>query len=310
MILALAGGVGGAKLANGLAAILDPGKLVIAVNTGDDFDHLGLRICPDIDSVTYALSGRNNRELGWGLEGESWAFMEMLGTLGGETWFRLGDQDLATHVLRTSRLRSETLSQVTADLSARLGIRHMIVPMTDDPVRSMVMTDEGELPFQDYFVRRQCAPHFFSIRFDGAEDARPSQGLLNALESSALEAIILCPSNPLLSIAPILAVPGVRERLERRTVPVVAVSPFIRGKAVKGPAAKIMAELGLPATATTVAAHYGALLDGLVIDATDAESAPENGPALLATGTLMRDAKDQKRLAGEVLAFARGLKRP
>jgi LPPG:FO 2-phospho-L-lactate transferase len=310
MILALAGGVGGAKLANGLAAILDPDTLTIAVNTGDDFDHLGLRICPDIDTITYTLAGRNNRELGWGLEGESWAFMDMLGTLGGETWFRLGDRDMATHVLRTMLLHEHSLSTVTAQLATRLGIRHRIVPMSDDPMRSMVLTDEGELPFQDYFVRRQCAPRFHSIRFDGIETARPSQGLMAALDDPALTAIILCPSNPLLSIAPILAVPSVRERLEQRRVPLVAVSPFIGGKAVKGPAAKIMMELDLPTTAATIADHYGALLDGLVIDGADSASAPANGPALLVTNTLMRDSADQARLAQETVAFAATLTSP
>lgn len=308
MILALTGGVGGAKLASGLAAILAPSDLVIAVNTGDDFDHLGLRICPDLDSVSYALAGRNNRELGWGLEGESWAFMEMLGALGGDTWFRLGDRDLAMHVLRTCRLREQTLSAVTADLSARLGVRHRIVPMSDDPVRSVVVTDIGELPFQDYFVRHQCVPRFLSIRFEGAPEARPSQGLSEALDDPALDAIILCPSNPLLSVAPILSVPGVRQRLEQRRVPLVAVSPFIGSEAIKGPAAKIMAELGLTASTASVAAHYGALLDGLVADCADADEVFSGGPALLATNILMQDTEDQARLARETLEFARSLR--
>jgi LPPG:FO 2-phospho-L-lactate transferase len=304
-VLALAGGVGGAKLANGLAAILPPGQLVVVVNTGDDFEHMGLGISPDIDTVLYTLAGINNRELGWGQQDESWAFMGAVAKLGGEAWFRLGDRDLATHVLRGQRLRAgETLSAVTADFAARLGIRQTIVPMSDDPVRSMVDTDEGELPFQDYFVRRQCQPRFRSIRFDGVDAARPSMGLIATLEDPALEAIILCPSNPLLSIAPILALPGIADRLAARRVPCIAVSPFIAGKAVKGPAAKIMGELGLPTTPSAITNHYGALLDGLIIDAGDADLAPAI-PETLAVPTLMRDDADQARLASDALAMAR-----
>lgn len=307
MILALAGGVGGAKLANGLAAALPPGELVVVVNTGDDFEHLGLSICPDIDTVTYTLGGINNRALGWGQQGESWAFMDAVRTLGGADWFALGDRDLATHVLRSVRLRAgESLSAVTADIAGRLGIAQRIVPMSDDPVRSMVDTDEGELPFQEYFVKRRCEPRFIGIRFHGASEARPSPGFLAALDDPALEAIIFCPSNPMLSIAPILAVPGIARRLAARRVPCVAVSPFIGGKAVKGPAAKIMAELGLPTTPAGLAAHYGDLLDGLIIDRADGGSGSST-PALLATDSLMRDEADQQRLATETIAFARGL---
>lgn len=309
MILALAGGVGGARLANGLAGISPPGELAVVVNTADDFEHLGLRISPDLDTVTYTLSGRNNRELGWGLAGESWAFLDMLGELGGEDWFRLGDRDMAVHVLRTSLLRDSTLSAVTADFTRKLGIPHPIIPMSDDPVRSMVMTDRGELPFQHYFVRYQCSPRFCSIRFEGIGQARPSEGFLAALDNPGLEAIVICPSNPVLSIDPILALPGIRARLERCEAPIVAVSPFIGGKAVKGPAGKIMEELGLPATADTLIGHYGGLLDGLVINRGDGADAPRGRPAILATDTLMRDDADQARLAGEVLAFARRLAR-
>jgi LPPG:FO 2-phospho-L-lactate transferase len=304
-VLALAGGVGGAKLANGLAAVLPPGELTVAVNTGDDFEHMGLSISPDIDTVLYTLAGINNRDLGWGQQDESWAFMDAAAKLGGEAWFRLGDRDLATHVLRGQRLRSgETLSAVTADFATRLGIRQAIVPMSDDPVRSMVDTDEGELPFQDYFVRRQCQPRFRSIRFDGVEGARPGVGLIAALDDPGLEAIILCPSNPLLSIAPILALPGIADRLAARRVPCIAVSPFIAGKAVKGPAAKIMAELGLPTTPSAIADHYGALLDALIIDSADADLAP-TGLEVLAVPTLMQGDADQARLASEALAMAR-----
>jgi LPPG:FO 2-phospho-L-lactate transferase len=304
-VLALAGGVGGAKLANGLAAILPPGDLTIAVNTGDDFVHLGLTICPDIDSVTYALAGKNDTQRGWGVRDESWAFMNALRGLGGEDWFNLGDRDLATHVLRTDLLRTASLSAVTADISVRLGIRQAIVPMSDDPVRSIIATDRGDLAFQDYFVRYQCAPRFQAIRFEGAEQARPADAILTAFDDPALEAIILCPSNPLLSIAPILSVPGMRERIAARRVPCVALSPFIAGQAVKGPAAKIMGELGLPTTPATVAHHYDGLIDGLVVESGDAQ---ELGIVLHETDILMRDTDDQQRLAREVLAFARTLR--
>ena len=308
MILALAGGVGGAKLANGLAAVLPPGSLTVAVNIADDFEHLGLTICPDIDTVTYTLAGINDTKQGWGLEQESWAFLDSLATLGGETWFRLGDRDLATHVQRMLRLRAgDTLSAITTDFATRLGIAQAIVPISDDPVRSFVMTDEGELPFQDYFVRRRCEPRFVAIRYDGAESARPSPALRKALDDPGLQAIIICPSNPMLSIDPILAVPEIGARIRARSVPCVAVSPFIGGQAVKGPAAKIMAELGLASTPAAVAAHYAGVIDGLVIDTAD--SAADNRPALPlhATDILMRDTDDQRRLAGEVLSFALGL---
>ncbi|MBB5708156.1 2-phospho-L-lactate transferase [Sphingopyxis panaciterrulae] len=305
MIVALAGGVGGAKLAAGLAAILPPGNLTVVVNTGDDFVHLGLAISPDIDTVTYTLAGLNDRTQGWGLADESWHFMSALERLGGAQWFRLGDNDLATHVERTRRLRRETLSAITADFAKRLGIRQHIIPMSDDRVSTMVDTDEGELAFQDYFVRRRCEPRFRGIRFDGLGDALPSTGLIAALEDPALEAIVICPSNPLLSIEPILALAGVDKALRHRSVPLIAVSPFIGGEAVKGPAAKIMRELGLVPTPAAVAARYDGLLDGLVIDHADAAASAPEGLRLLVTDSLMRDAPDQARLAQEVIQFAR-----
>nr|WP_221235244.1 2-phospho-L-lactate transferase [Sphingopyxis panaciterrulae] len=301
----MAGGVGGAKLAAGLAAILPPGNLTVVVNTGDDFVHLGLAISPDIDTVTYTLAGLNDRTQGWGLADESWHFMSALERLGGAQWFRLGDNDLATHVERTRRLRRETLSAITADFAKRLGIRQHIIPMSDDRVSTMVDTDEGELAFQDYFVRRRCEPRFRGIRFDGLGDALPSTGLIAALEDPALEAIVICPSNPLLSIEPILALAGVDKALRHRSVPLIAVSPFIGGEAVKGPAAKIMRELGLVPTPAAVAARYDGLLDGLVIDHADAAASAPEGLRLLVTDSLMRDAPDQARLAQEVIQFAR-----
>lgn len=304
--LALAGGVGGARLAAGLARALPDGHLTIAVNTGDDFDHVGLHIAPDIDTVTYTLAGINNAEQGWGIGGESWAAMNALKRLGGPDWFLLGDQDLATHILRTQRLRAgETLSAITADFATRLGIRQAIVPMSDDPVRSIVETDEGTLPFQEYFVRRRCEPRFLSIRFDGADRARPAAGLLAALDDPALAGIILCPSNPVLSVRPILSLPGIMERLARRGVPLVAVSPFIGARAVKGPAAKIFGELGLEPTPSGLVSCYDGLIDGLVIDHADVDAACPLRRHV--TATLMRDADDQTRLAREVLDFTTAL---
>lgn len=308
MILALAGGVGGARLAKGLAAVLPPEKLTIVVNTGDDFEHLGLLVCPDLDTVCYTLGGVNNAAQGWGLEGESWAFMEALGKLGGENWFNLGDRDLATHITRKGMLGQHSLSAITAFLAGKLGIAHQIAPMSDDPVRSIVDTDEGELAFQHYFVRRRAEPRFKAIRFAGIEVATPSPTLLKTLDDPALEAIILCPSNPVLSITPILALPGVRARLGARKVPIVAVSPFIGGKAIKGPAAKIMAEIGIATTPAGLADYFGGLLDGIVIDRQDGGD-PVTGATLHATDTLMRDFDDQQRLATETVAFARSLHR-
>jgi LPPG:FO 2-phospho-L-lactate transferase len=309
-ILALAGGVGGAKLAEGLAAVLPPGGLTVAVNVGDDFEHLGVRISPDIDTVTYTLSGLNNQEQGWGLAGETWNLMTSLERLGGETWFRLGDKDMATHIERTRRLKAgETLSEITLDFARRLGIQQPIVPVSDDPVRTMVTTDQGILAFQDYFVRLRCAPRIEKLEFIGAADATPSPAFAAALEAPDLQAIIVCPSNPFLSIQPILSIAGVREALDRRRVPMIAVSPIIGGEAVKGPAAKIMNELGMVVSSAGVASFYGALLDGLMIDTVDARLKDEiAGPAIRVTDTMMRNADDRRRLARAALAFAERLR--
>ncbi len=337
-ILALAGGVGGAKLASGLAAVLAPEALTIVVNTGDDFEHLGLRVSPDIDSVVYALAGLNDPVRGWGLADESWNAMRAVARLGGPDWFALGDQDLATHLLRTEHLRKETLSQVTADFARRLGIAHCIGPMSDDRVRSVIETDVGSLPFQDYFVRHRCSPRFLGIRFDGIDSARPAPGFDAVLDDSDLRAVVLCPSNPLLSLRPILSLPGVSERLWQRRVPVVAVSPFVGGEAVKGPAAKILRELGLPVTPEGLLACYDdfngvpripaaaadslaqtratlatkkkhRLIDALVVDRSDADFAARSGAtAVHVTDTLMHSVDDQARLAREVLAFVQRLR--
>jgi LPPG:FO 2-phospho-L-lactate transferase len=306
MIIALAGGVGGARLAHGLARALPAGELTVIVNTGDDFTHLGLHICPDPDTVMYTISELADPERGWGLKGETFRAMEALGRLGGEDWFALGDHDLATHIERTRRLGSgETLSTITADFCARLGISQHIVPMSDDPVRTVVHTDEGDLPFQDYFVRRHCTPKVTGLTFEGARTAAPSPGLLAAMKSEDVRGIVICPSNPFLSIDPILAVPGIRSWLQGRDVPCVAVSPLIGGKAVKGPAAKIMAELKLDPTPRAIAQHYQGLIDGLVIDEADATEA--FGECLV-TNTLMRDIADRERLAREALSYIERLR--
>ena len=314
MILALAGGVGGAKLAAGLQAALDtPGDLLTVVNTGDDFEHLGLTICPDLDTVTYTLSGRANPETGWGLAGETWNFLDALGALGGENWFRLGDRDLATHVERSRRLRAgETLSRVTSELSRRLGVPSRIAPMSDDPVRTVVTTAEGDLPFQEYFVRRGCEPVVRRLRFEGARSARMSPAFDSAIADPALEAVIVCPSNPYLSVDPILAVPGVRAALAGCAAPVVAVSPIVGGRAIKGPAAKIMEELGIEVSAAAVAARYRDLLDGFVLDETDHDLVPRiesevAGLPVRVEPTVMRSDADRARLAARVLAFAHAL---
>ncbi len=311
MIVALAGGVGGAKLADGLARVVAPDELTIVVNTGDDFEHLGLHVSPDLDTVMYTLAGRNNAETGWGLAGETWAFMAALERLGGETWFQLGDQDMATHVERTRRLRDgETLSSVTAQLCGRFGIGHQIVPMSDDPVRTMVRSGEGRLAFQDYFVRRRCEPRVAGFEFDGAKTARPCPALSTVMESGATSAAIICPSNPYVSVGPILAIPQIAGWIGKRTFPVVAVSPIVDGRAIKGPAAKMMAELGVEVSALAVARHYGAVLDGMMIDVSDEALAPgieAEGPRVAVTGTVMNSAADRARLAEDVVTFAKTL---
>lgn len=310
-ILALCGGVGGAKLAFGLTRVLPPDRLTIVVNTGDDFEHLGLHVSPDIDTVVYTLSGLSDRVRGWGLAGETWAFMGAVARLGGETWFNLGDTDLAMHVLRTQRLRAgEPLSSVTAALAGALGVTDAIAPMSDQPVRTVLETDAGVLPFQRYFVGEQCRPVVSAIRFEGAAEARPSDTLAKALARPDLAGVVICPSNPYLSVDPILAVPGVRAALAGLSAPIVAVSPIIGGAAVKGPAAKLMAELGHTPSATTVARHYEGLISGLIIDDVDAgqsEAIAALGIQARATASVMVDDEDRVRLARETLALVEDL---
>jgi len=304
-VLALSGGIGGAKLALGLYRALGPDALTVACNTGDDFVHLGLHVSPDLDTVLYTLAGIANRELGWGREGETWSFMRALEALGGETWFRLGDGDLALHVQRTRRLAAgATLSEVMDHARTRLGVRAHIVPMSDQPVPTRVHTPSGVLPFQEYFVRLRCEPAVTGFEHEGAARARPAPALLAALGSPALEAVVLCPSNPFISIDPMLAVAGLRDALEACPAPVIAVSPVIGGRAVKGPTAKMMRELGLPVSPAAVAAHYGDLLDGFVLDREDEALASALGVPALVAPTLMRNDDDKRALAQAVLAFA------
>ncbi|HOL37566.1 MAG TPA: 2-phospho-L-lactate transferase [Rubrivivax sp.] len=307
-VAAVCGGVGGAKLADGLLRVLPPDCLGVIVNTGDDFEHLGLHVSPDIDTVVYTLAGLANPDTGWGRRDESWSFMAALGALGGPTWFRLGDGDLAMHVERTRRLAAgEPLSAIVCDLARRLGIAARIVPMTDARLRTRVLSDEGAIDFQDYFVRRQCGPRVRGIAFDGAPACRPAPGVNELLRDPALGAIVICPSNPYLSIDPILAVPGLRESLRAARVPVVAVSPLIAGAAVKGPTAKIMAELGRPIGADEVARHYDDLIDGFVLDVRDAALAATIGVPVRLTDTLMKTPDDRRRVALECLRLAHDL---
>ncbi len=307
-VVALSGGIGGAKLALGLYRTLPPDCLMVVCNTGDDFEHLGLSISPDLDTVMYTLAGVANAETGWGRAGETWTFMQALEQLGGETWFRLGDADLATHVERTRRLAAgESLSAVTDDFCRRLGIRARLVPMSDQPVRTLVRTDAGILPFQRYFVERRCAPRVRGFEFEGAGDARLTPGLGEALGHEGLESVVICPSNPFISIDPILAVPGMRAALVACRAPVIAVTPIIGGRAVKGPTAKMMTELGMPTSARAVADHYDDLIDGFVLDQADADQATAIDLPRLATRTLMVSEDDKRALAAEVLAFARRL---
>ena len=309
-MVALSGGIGGAKLALGLSRLVPGEDLVIVANTGDDFEHLGLHISPDVDTLMYTLAGLANLDAGWGRAGETWTFMSALKRLGGETWFLLGDGDLATHVERTRRLAAgEALSAVTADFCRRLGIAPRLLPMSDDPVRTVVETPHGELDFQRYFVEQRCEPVVRSLRFAGAEQARPHPAWLREVARPDTAAIVICPSNPFISIDPILALPGAREALRAAPAPVIAVSPVIGGDSVKGPTAKMMSELGLPVAAHAVAGHYGGLIDGYVLDEADAGEAERIAAPCRVTATLMRDESDKVRLAAEVLRFAETLSR-
>lgn len=308
-VVALCGGIGGAKLALGLSRVVAPGKLTVIVNTGDDFVHLGLHVSPDIDTVVYTLAGRSNAETGWGRAQESWRFMEAVAELGGETWFSLGDTDLATSAVRTARLQNgDRLTVITRDIARALGVGCAILPVTDDALRTMVETSEGILPFQRYFVGRKCQPEVKGLRFDGAGVARTTAEVRAALTAPDLAAVVICPSNPYLSIDPMLAVAGLRERLASVRAPVIAVSPIVAGRALKGPLAKMMAELGKPVTQDSILSHYGDLIDLLVVDEADRDAVARNSRMRVAP-TVMTGIDDKIALARTVLALAAGLGR-
>ncbi|MBD2858303.1 2-phospho-L-lactate transferase [Spongiibacter sp. KMU-158] len=310
-ILALSGGVGGAKLARGLAEVLAPAQLNIVVNTADDFDYWGLRICPDLDSVMYALADRNDTVRGWGLQNESWRTLDAMGNLGAENWFQLGDLDLATHLFRSQRLREgQTLTQITEGLCKSMNVPARLLPMTEQAVATQVHCSEGQLGFQEYFVRERCAPVVKSLEFAGVESAKPTAAILATLADPDLRGIILCPSNPFLSIDPIFAVPGMLPAIIESQVPVIAVSPIVAGLAVKGPAAKLMQELNMPVSADQVARYYQqrypGLLQGFIIDTSDAQLASEFdtlGLAVKVRPTLMTDIASKAELAEQCLGF-------
>jgi LPPG:FO 2-phospho-L-lactate transferase len=307
-VVVLTGGVGGAKLVVGLAEIMPREDIIAIVNTGDDFRHLGLNVSPDLDTLLYTIAGKANPTLGWGREGESWGFMDALKSLGGEDWFLLGDGDLALHILRTSALtRGETLSAVTAHFAKAWNVGITMLPMSDDAVATHLSTDEGYLPFQRYFVEHRCNPVVQAIVFEGAEAARPAPGVIEAITDPQTRAILIAPSNPYLSVDPILAVPGIFEALKAATAPVIAVSPIVGGAAVKGPTAKLMAELDVEITSAAIARHYEGVIDGLLVDARD----PTDGLVIAhaSTDTLMTTLADRARVASEALALAGRLAR-
>ncbi|MBI5669424.1 MAG: 2-phospho-L-lactate transferase [Chloroflexi bacterium] len=301
-VVVLVGGVGGAKLAYGLARVLPPEDLTVIVNTGDDFWHYGLRICPDLDTILYTLAEVVDKSNGWGVGGDTVHLLDALRRYGEDTWFRLGDQDVATHLLRTHWLREEqTLTAITARLAAALGVRVTILPMTDEPVATMVNTVEyGEITFQEYFVRYRWQPTVKSLRLDGIEQARMTDAVCHAIEQADI--ILIGPSNPWLSIDPILSVPGLRTLVESRPIPRVAVTPIVGGRALKGPAAKLMVELGYNPSPLAVADHYGSVINGFVYDRSDGQLSM---PLLHTAGfeTIMKTENDKIFLAETVLQW-------
>ena len=305
-VCALAGGVGGAKLAAGLQDALPPGDLTMVVNTADDFELWGLRVCPDLDTVIYTLAGLANPQTGWGVAGESFATLDMLALYGEDPWFRLGDRDLATHLLRSARLRAgEPLSTITAALSAALGVQSAVLPMCDEPVSTVLETPDGRLEFQEYFVRRGQRDEVLGVELRGIEEASVPDAVSEALARA--EIMVLCPSNPVVSIGPILAVPGMREAVKFSSAPKVAVSPIVGGRALKGPADRMLASLGHEVSATGVAAIYEGLLDGMVVDREDEgerTGIEAMGMSVLSTDAVMRDEPGRQLLAREVLRFA------
>ena len=307
-MVVLSGGVGGAKLVLGLAHCLPPDRLLVIANTADDFCHLGMHVSPDIDTVVYTLAGLADNERGWGLAGETWNFMKAIERLGYETWFNIGDQDLATHVSRTRRMRAgETLTDVTRALSRSFGVKTPILPMTDDPVATFVDTDSGRMAFQHYFVRERCEPKVKGFHFDGLASAAINPAIANAAATGTIGAVIIAPSNPFVSVDPILGVPGMRETLAAVPGPRIAVSPIVGGAAIKGPAAKMMRELDMPATALAVAQHYSGFLDAMVIDEQDQDQEADIrglGLDVLVTRTVMQSLDDRKALARDCLHLA------
>ncbi|MEC8842810.1 MAG: 2-phospho-L-lactate transferase [SAR324 cluster bacterium] len=309
--LALSGGIGGAKLALGLEHIFNSPKLMIAGNTGDDFEHFGLNISPDLDTLLYTLSGKSDLERGWGLANETWSFMKAMKEIGGETWFQLGDRDLAIHVERTRRLKEgERLSLITSSFCRKFGVKSHIVPATDDSLKTLVKTPKGILSFQHYFVRDQCRPKILGLNYEGSENAQPCPALEEALESSLLETVVLCPSNPFLSIDPILAVKGVREKLKSSNARVLAVSPIVGGDAVKGPTANNLRDLGFSVSAYTIAKYYSDFIDGFMLDKGDENEISRIESLGIQVGladTVMTDLQSKIKLAEDVLRFSKTL---
>ena len=309
-VVALAGGIGGAKLAAGLQAALPLGDLSVVVNTADDFDLWGLHICPDLDTVMYTLGNRVNPETGWGVAEDSFSALDMFSAYGEDIWFKLGDKDLATHILRTRKLRSGMrLTEITIGLAGALGVRSALLPMCEEPVSTVLKTRAGLLDFQEYFVRRGQRDEVLGVELRGIEDARVTAEILEAVAHA--EAIVLCPSNPVVSIEPILSVPGMRELLTGAPAPKVAVSPIIGGRALKGPADKMLRSLGYEVSPTGVAQVYEGMVDGMVIDRSDSEEVAQIsalGMRVLVTDAVMRDGTGRERLAREVLRFCSGLK--
>lgn len=309
--IALCGGVGGAKLALGLDHVLQQEQLNIVVNTADDFQHLGFYISPDIDTLLYTLSGTNNKEQGWGRADESWNFMAACKTLGIESWFQLGDRDLATHVFRTQGYKQGlTLSEITKKIAQQLQIKSRIIPMSDDPVSTIVNTDIGKLTFQEYFVKHACSPRVSGIEFENIDKATVATEFDNVLNEESLNAIILCPSNPFLSIDPILSLHNVRKRLKDINVPVIVISPIVNGLAMKGPTVKIMQELDMACDVVTIANFYADIADGMIIDNQDAEFIKAIEATGLKTHTdniIMNTLQDKINLAEAVIGFSKTL---
>ena len=306
-ITALAGGIGASKLLLGLASVMPPEDITIIANTGDDIELFGLRICPDIDTVTYTLAGVINEETGWGLKGDTFECLRWLARYGEDSWFNLGDRDLATHIFRTHQMRTgSSLSEVTDQIRRSLGVRSTILPMTDSYTPTRVATDQGEMHFQEYFVRRRCEPRVREIRFDNIESAQPAPGVLSAILEAGV--VIICPSNPFISIGPILAVPGVREALRQTEATVIAITPIIGGRALKGPAADMLSDLGHEVSARAVAALYSDFLDVFVLDEVDASMEAHISSLstnLAVTNTVMNTLEDKRRLARTVLQFVK-----